>query len=279
MITSALRWFVADARRPQIAVLASLVVYGAWFRDFILAPLALPAAIGTALLVEGISFRFRRNGAVGRAPYPSAMISALSTILLFRSTETWAYAAVAGFAVLSKVLFRYRGRHFINPTNGAVLLGSVLFPGWIASGQWGHETVLIFVLAAGASLTLTRAGRLDTGLAFLGSVAGLQILRHYVVGVSWPAVLHLLQNGAFWLFALYMITDPKTTPQARWARFLHAFLVAALALGLTQFFYIRDGFLWALLILAPGVILLDHIQPVPPLPSYGGIHVQAAPSR
>jgi Na+-transporting NADH:ubiquinone oxidoreductase subunit NqrB len=256
-----LRVFLEDPRNLQIAVLALLTVYGALVLDFVLTPLAPVFAIGAALVVERALFRFR----VGRSdpsrtspPYKSALISALSSLLLYRSADPLAYAGVVAIALTSKVVLRFDGRHFVNPTNGGVLLGSLVLPGWIASGQWGHDTVLIFCLAAGSSLILFRAARIDSALAFLGGMLAFEVLRALVFGYRAEVVLHHFTSGALWLFALYMITDPKTTPMARSMRIVHALAVAVAAVSMAQFFYVRDAFLWSLLFLSPLVPLLDR---------------------
>ncbi|MCK6544539.1 RnfABCDGE type electron transport complex subunit D [Myxococcota bacterium] len=251
--------FLRDPRNPQLAVLAILLGYGALFLDFVLTPWALPVALVTALAAEGLSFRLRRADPTASPPYKSAIIAAFSSVLLFRSTEPWAYAAVAAFAIGSKVVFRARGRHFVNPTNGAVLFGSLVLPGWIASGQWGHDIVFVFVLASFATVTLTRAGRIDSAAAFLGGSLVGQLVRHFVLGYRWAEVGHHFTNGALWLFALSMITDPKTTPLARGARIAHALVVAALGTVLAQLFWVRDAFMWALLACAPLVPVLDAV--------------------
>lgn len=271
-----LRRLIADPRRAQIFVLASLLGYGTIFRGFVLDPWAVPLALVAAVLVERAIYAWRDPGRP-RPPYESAVISALSSLLLFRSTDAWASVTVASFAVASKALFQFEGRHFINPTNGAVVLGSLFLPGWITPGQWGHEVVFAFALMAGASLTLTRAGRLDTALAFLGSVLFFHALRHFVFGYRWATTLHLFESGSLWLFALYMITDPRTTPQDRRLRYLHAFMVAGTAIALAQFFYVRDSFLWALFLLAPLVPLADQLtigRTNPPKSADGGLDVR-----
>lgn len=256
---AAIAGFLRDPRNPQLLVLTILLAYGATTLDFLLTPWALPAALASAVVFEGLSFRFRRTDASASPPYKSAVIASFSSVLLFRSSEPWAYAAVAAIAIASKVLLRVRGRHFVNPTNVAVLLGSLVLPGWIASGQWGHDIVFVFVLASFATVTLTRAGRLDSAAAFVvGSLVG-QVLRHFVLGYRWAEVGHHFTNGALWLFALSMITDPKTTPVARWARVAHGLFVAALGTLLAQLFWVRDSFMWALLASAPLVPLLDAV--------------------
>lgn len=225
-----------------------------------LTPWAIPATFLTALLLEHLLFRFRRAPDRTRPPYESACISSLSMLLFFRSESAWAYAAVAGLAIGSKVLIRFRGRHFLNPTNVAVLVGTLLLPGWISSGQWGHDTAFIFALLAGSSLILIRAGTLDSAVAFVGGLLGAQIIRKLAFGFEWPVVAHQFENGALWLFALYMITDPRTTPQRRAYRITHGILVAFVATTLLQLWWVRDSYLWALLLVAPFVPLADALS-------------------
>ncbi len=64
-------------------------------------------------------------------------------------------------------------------------------------------------------------------IAFLASWVGLLFARAAWLGDPWAIPLHQLQSGAMLLFAFFMISDPKTTPDSRPGRLLFAFLVAA----------------------------------------------------
>lgn len=263
---------IRDPRPAQLCMLTALLTYGGLALDFVRSPVAVPLALVTAWMTETVLSEFDPPSpraparASSRARWakllvsgrrPSALISAVSALLLFRSEAAWPYAVVVAFAVASKRVFRFRGRHFVNPTNGAVVLGSLFLPGWIASGQWGHGLLLAFVLASGGLVVLTRAARLDTALAFLGGTATLLALRNLIIGYPWATLGHSFTSGTLWLFALYMMTDPKTTPRLRGARVVHGLWVALLAIALRQAFYVRDAFLWALFASAPLVPLLD----------------------
>src|SRR5262245_20878696 len=94
--------FLRDPRNLQITVLAALSLYGALVLAFVLTPLAPLVVIATALGIEKLTFRFRKADDRPAPAYKSAMISALSTLLLFRSTNALAYAAVIAIAVVSK---------------------------------------------------------------------------------------------------------------------------------------------------------------------------------
>ena len=62
----------------------------------------------------------------------------------------------------------------------------------------------------------------------------------------WSAILlaiplHQLQSGSLLIFAFFMISDPKTTPASRLARFFFALAVAALAHYLAFIMQIRPA--------------------------------------
>jgi Na+-translocating ferredoxin:NAD+ oxidoreductase RnfD subunit len=165
-------------------------------------------------------------------------------------------------AVASKYVIRWRGRHWLNPTNFAVLTGTLLLPGWLSSGQWGHLAILPLALGGLGILVLLRAGRLDSALTFLIWSSALECARILYYGYPHPIdiFIHRLNNGALWLFTFYMLTDPQTTPQTRWGRILHASLVALVSFYFAEWWYWKDTPLWALVFLAPTVPLLDWLR-------------------
>ena len=79
------------------------------------------------------------------------------------------------------------------------------------------------------------------------------------LGDPWAIPLHQLQNGAFLIFAFFMISDPKTTPDSRLGRVLFAAIVAAVA-GWVQFGLFRpNGLIWSLFFCVPLVPILDRL--------------------
>ncbi|MEW6297397.1 MAG: DUF2330 domain-containing protein [Thermodesulfobacteriota bacterium] len=253
-----------DTRVWQAAVLGGVLIFGVVSLDF-----PLSCTIITCTLLSGILSEYLLGAvfAASRTPRPlSALISALSVLLLFRSTAVWAYPLVAFIALASKYVIRFRGRHWLNPTNFGVLAGVLLLPGWISSGQWGHAAVLPLALGGLGTAVVFRAGRLDSALTFLGATALLELTRVAYYGYPFAVFPHRFHNGALWLFTFYMLTDPKTTPQQRSGRVCHALLVALLAFLLSEWWYWKDTFLWALLFTAPLVPLLDWLQDRAPHP-------------
>src|SRR5215510_13273659 len=132
-----------DARVWQAVVLGGVLVFGVSALDFPLSSAVIAYTLASGILSE--SFLGTLRSTVRRPQPLSAVISALSVLLLFRSSIPWTYPVVASIAIASKYLIRFRGRHWLNPTNFAVLIGTLLFPGWISSGQWGHSVIVPLV--------------------------------------------------------------------------------------------------------------------------------------
>ncbi len=249
-----------DARIWQVIILTGILLFGVHSLDFPLSPNVIVYTVVSGILSE---YFFSALPGIKREPRPlSATISSLSVLLLFRSSTLWAYPCVVILAVASKYFIRWRGQHWLNPTNFAVLVGTFLLPGWLSPGQWGHLAVLPLALGGFGILVLLRAGRLGSALTFLAITGGLECARIRYYGYPDPVDIFFnrFNSGALWLFTFYMLTDPQTTPQVRWGRMLHASLVALLGFYLAEWWYWKDTFLWALLFLAPTRPLLDWLH-------------------
>jgi len=173
---------------------------------------------------------------------------------------TAAFAAIAG-----KFLLRWNGKHIFNPTNfGLVVV--MLCAGervWVSPGQWGNVAFFGFLMACLGGLVVYRAARADVTLSFLGFYLTLVFGRSWWLGEPVAIPWHRLQNGALLLFAFFMISDPKTTPDSRPGRILFALLVAAGA-AFVQFKLFRtNGLLWSLAICSLVTPLLDRLLPGP----------------
>ncbi|HUU32901.1 MAG TPA: DUF2330 domain-containing protein, partial [Vicinamibacterales bacterium] len=252
--------FIADPRHGQIATLASLLVYGMAWLDFAVSVAQALVTIGVALAVQRAGDAW--IGAPGRAGAKSALISALSLCLLLR-TDVLAWAAAgAALAVGSKFLIRARGKHVFNPTNLA-LAGLLLTTpaAWVSPGQWGTGATFAFALASAGLAVTFRSARSDVTVAFIAAYAGLVAARSWHLGEPLTIPLHRLENGAFLLFSFFMISDPKTTPDARAGRVLYAVLVAFGAAYVHFGLFRPNGFLWALVLAAPLVPLIDRLFP------------------
>lgn len=287
-----------DARIYQILFLSSFLLLGIGTRDWTLRPGIVLTAIATCLttqwLAEWVKHKivhqaqmsslaansplcvsaepFQETSPSASATVPDGMsslfprfllsplITSLGLSLLLRTDHysTMMLAAIA--AISSKFLLRIHGKHLFNPANiGIVAAVTLTHNAWVSPGQWGEESwyALLFVSAGG--IVLQRVGRWDTTIAFLGSYAGLEAIRNLWLGWTWDVWLHRLMSGSLLLFALFMVTDPRTIPNARTARLVWAFAIAGLTFVLRNYFFISTAVFWALFALSPLTLILDAL--------------------
>src|SRR3989449_3652746 len=240
-VLPALRW---DPRLYQIATLSGLLGYGVFWLDLEVQTRAAVAIIVTALVTELACTRLTGRG---RFDPRSALISALSLCLLLRTGSLGLAMLTAAVAVASKFTLRVRDKHVFNPTNFA-LVAMMLATGnvWVSPGQWGSGLVFAFLLASAGGLVVNRAARADVTLAFLASWASLLVARSLWLGEPLAIPLHRLGNGALVLFAFFMISGPRTTPDSRAGRLLFAALVAPAALAVPFTPFLTHRLPWAL---------------------------------
>lgn len=247
-----------DPRCYQIAVLAVLLSYGIFALDF---GVRLSNAAG--ILAAALLTQFLASRAVGLERFDpwSALITSLSLTLLLR-TDSVALAIIAAvIAIGSKFVIRVRGKHVFNPANVAIVtLVLVSDSAWVSSGQWGNAAISAFALACLGFLVLTRARRAETTISFLAAFAALAAGRALWLGDPLSIPLHQLQNGALLLFAFFMISDPKTAPNTATGRIVYGVLVAVVAFVIRFVFYEPNGPIFALVLLAPLVPLIDAIS-------------------
>jgi Na+-transporting NADH:ubiquinone oxidoreductase subunit NqrB len=223
-----------DPRYFQVAALSILLVYGCTRLGFdinaLQIALTLATAVGVQLLFAGLT----------RVDKPfdirSALITGLSLCLLLRTNTVWYAGFAAAAAILSKFVFRLRGKHLFNPANFGLVILLLAGPQvtWSSAGQWGSTAVLTFFFVCLGLLVVRRARRADISLVFLAGYALLLFGRSAMLGEPWTIPWHRLQSGALLLFAFFMISDPRSTPNSWVGRMIFALLVV-LGTGLIQF--------------------------------------------
>ncbi len=253
---------MADPRLYQIGTLAALLVYGMGWLDFDITPVRAALILASALATQKVCDRLSGSRAPFASTSRSALISGLSLCLLLRSNAHALAFLAAIIAIASKFLIKVRGKHVFNPTDGAIVaLLLVTKQVWVSPGQWGTAAFFAFLMACAGSLVVTRAARADVSLAFIAAFSALVIGRSLYLAEPLALPLHRLESGAFLLFAFFMISDPKTTPDSRAARMLFAALVAATAWYVQFRLFRTNGLLWSLAIWSMAVPVLDRVFP------------------
>jgi Na+-transporting NADH:ubiquinone oxidoreductase subunit NqrB len=246
-----------DPRYYQIVVLATLLTIGIGVLDF---GIRWQNALVIMLMAQATQYMGTRLFRLPRFDPLSALITSLSLTLLLRTELIGLAAAAAVIAIGSKFLIRVRGKHVFNPANAALVTLMLLSDNaWVSSGQWGSAAIGAFGLACLGFLVLTRARRAETTIAFLCVYGALLLGRAVWLGDPMSIPLHQLQNGALLIFAFFMISDPKTTPNTPVGRTLFATLVAAIAFTIQFIFYQPNGPILALILSAPLVPLIDAL--------------------
>ncbi len=245
-----------DPRWFQLATLSALLATAILVYDTGASLAQLGVTLAAALAVQAATAPGRR------LDWRSPAITALSLTLLLRTHEPLAWAAAGGLGIASKRLFRVGGKHLCNPACFAIvalLLTTRIV--WVSPGQWGAWAWGAAALGCAAALVLSRARRLDTALAFLGAWGMLLAARCLALEDPWTIPLHQMQSGALLVFAFFMVTDPRSTPDSRAGRILFACSVAALAHLLMFRWQLREGMFYALIAAAPLTPLLDWAAP------------------
>ncbi len=244
-----------DPRYYQIAVLGTLLCCGVFALDI---GVRWQNAATIAVSALGMQLLFTRRLRLPHFDPLSPLITSLSLTLLLRTDTALLAACAAALAIGSKFLVRYRGKHVFNPANVAIVLTMLASDHvWVSSGQWGSTAISALALSCLGLLVLTRAKRAETTVAFLLVFAAMLFVRAAWLGDPLTIPLHQLQNGALLIFAFFMISDPKTTPDSAMGRALFATLVAGVAYVIQFVYYVPNGPILALIIVAPTVPLID----------------------
>lgn len=271
-----------DARDYQIIFLSLFLVLGIGTRDWTLRPELILTLILTCLLTqwlaESITFTWEKNqkcnyfeltdflllNPLKLHSLRSAIITALGLSLLLRA-DSYTTIIIAGFiSIVSKFIFKFRDKHFFNPANFGIISVLILTgDAWVSPGQWGEDWWYALLFAGAGGVVLKKVGRWDTTAAFLCFYALLEAIRNFALGWTWDVFLHRLESGSLLLFALFMLTDPRSIPNARIARLIWAGCIALLTFILRNQFSVSTAVFWALFALSPLTVILDYIWSAP----------------
>jgi Na+-transporting NADH:ubiquinone oxidoreductase subunit NqrB len=256
-----------DARSYQILFLSSFLLLGVGWKDWTLHLDVVVSAITACLIMQRIAIAYTEQSWPLSAEWTfwhpslrSALITGLSLSLLLRTDHWWVMGLAATAAILSKFFIQVDGKHLFNPANfGIIAAISLTHQAWVSPGQWGELGWWALLFLGAGGIVLQRVGRWDTSLVFLSTYAGLWLMRNIWLGWSWDVLQHRLMNGALLLFALFMITDPRSIPDHRWGRILWAMGVSGLTFWLQTAYFSQSALFWSLFCLSPMTVFLDKI--------------------
>ncbi len=237
-------------------ILISAVLVGAHLSFGILKSYeAIALAIGTSVATELVFGRLYW----GTWPHPaSAYTTGISVGILVRSPMLWPFALCSALSILSKYVLRVKGRHIWNPSNFGVCALFFLAPFAVAplNTQWGNNLWPMLVIWTIGLITIWRVKRAHITATYVVAFLVLAFVRSHFTGDSFLAEAAPITGPMYQLFALFMITDPKTTVSSKTGE-----VIVAVAVAIVEFF-LRLGEVvyapfYALFLVGPAALLIE----------------------
>ncbi len=284
---------IRDPRLHVAAVIISIHVLGQVALRFQVSVPQILAAILTCAVIEMV-LTFRQTRSI---VWPaSAMLTGSGVALILRvvgtplddhwTTYGWElFAIVAGLSLLTKYVIRYRGSHIFNPSNVGLVVAFVLLGNarvepldfWWA--PFSPAMILAYLIIVGGGLLITRRlHMLVLPIAFwlvLAAAVGVLSASGHCMTTNWSFTpvcgldfwQVIVTSPEVMVFALFMLTDPRTVPAGRVARAVFAALVAITATLLmapqSDEFATKVGLLASLTVWCAARPLVDRLFPEP----------------
>lgn len=257
-----------DIRDYQILYLSLFLILGIGTRDWTLKPSMIIVAIATSLATQWLLTLIINSCSTAddfkdfehKTNIRSPLITSLGISLLLRADYPTTMMFAAAIAIASKFVFKIGDKHFFNPANFGIISALVLTSdAWVSPGQWGEDWWYGMLFVGTGGMILHRVGRWDTTAAFLGFYALLEAVRNLWLNWTWDVYWHRLMSGSLLLFALFMVTDPRSIPNSRIGRVAWAACIALVTFILRNNFYLSTAVFWALFALAPLTVLFDTV--------------------
>lgn len=178
----------------------------------------------------------------------SAYLTALSIGLLIESNDLRIFITAPIWGVLSKYLIKYRGQHFFNPSNFAIVATLVLSHGLatVAPGsQWGADYRVSLAILAIGMMMMIRVNRLDLAVSWLVGYMFMAFVRMALGQGGVVFALGPMTGAEFALFTFSMLPDPKATPNTRKGRIGWGLSIAIMD-GLLRYYEVRFSMFYAL---------------------------------
>jgi hypothetical protein len=221
-----------DPRIPVALILATYVLLGMTVLGFNRSPLQVATTVAMAVGLDMLLHRLLRPGEPPLFPF-SAFITGLGlSILVNYAHGPWLAAVPAFFAIASKYVVTWNGRHVYNPALFGVVASLLLADGMISDSpayQWGGSYAIVAFITTLALFFVFRIQRVVLIVAFLlfyliGLGVRAWLTRWHMPMETW--ILGTLTSPAFYLFTFFMVTDPQTSPGTTRGQILLAFGIA-----------------------------------------------------
>jgi hypothetical protein len=216
---------------------------------------AIALAIGASVATELVMGRLYW----GQWPnIASGYTSGISVAILVRSPMLWPFALCSVMSIMSKYVLRVKGRHIWNPSNFGLCALFFLAPFAVAplNTQWGNNLWPMLIIWGIGLITIWRVKRAHITLTYIAAFLVLAFVRSYFTGDSFLAEAAPITGPMYQLFALFMITDPKTTVSSKTGEIVVTVIIAIVELFLRLGEVVYAPF-YALFIVGPIAMLID----------------------
>ncbi len=220
----------------------------------IIYPLLLPptipywmAAVG---IIVGVVFGKEVFGGTGKNIFNPAMVGRIFLAIAFPVEMTTEWKVPFLDAITSATpLISFKATANL-ASNWNLLIGNI--PGSVG------ETCKIAIILGGIFLVITKVANWRIPVSYLGTVAVLSLVFNRIWPSSFAPPIFQLLSGGLLFGAVFMATDPVTSPFTRAGRWIYGILLGILTLSIRGFSGYVEGVMFALIfmnILAP---LLDQ---------------------
>lgn len=216
---------------------------------------AIALAIGASVVAELVLARLYW----GDWPHlASAYTTGISVGILVRSPMLWPFALCSVLSILSKYVLRVKGRHLWNPSNFGLCAVFFIAPFAVAplNTQWGNTLWPMLVIWAVGLYTIWKVKRFHITGTYIVAFVVLSLVRSWITGDAFLAEVAPITGPMYQLFALFMITDPKTTVSSKKGEIGVTILVAIVELFLRLGEVVYAPF-YALFLVGPPAMLVD----------------------
>ena len=216
---------------------------------------AIALAIGASLATELVLGRLYW----GKWPHlASAYTSGISVGILVRSPMLWPFALCSVLSIMSKYVLRVKGRHIWNPSNFGLCALFFVAPFAVAplNTQWGNTLWPMIVIWIIGLYTIWKVKRFHITGTYIAAFVALAGVRSWITGDAFLAEVAPITGPMYQLFALFMITDPKTTVSSKSGEMVVAVLVAVVELFLRLGEVVYAPF-YALFLVGPVAMLVE----------------------
>jgi len=221
----------------------------------IIYPLILPptipfwmAAVG---IVVGVVFGKEVFGGTGKNIFNPAMVGRLFLAMAFpvEMTMKWKVPFIDGITSATP-LINFKGTAEL-ASNWNLLIGNI--PGSVG------ETCKIAIILGGLFLVITKVANWRIPLSYLGTVAILSLAFNKIWPQSFAPPLFQLLSGGLLFGAIFMATDPVTSPFTQGGRWIFGILLGVLTLCIRGFSGYVEGVMFAIIFMNIFAPLLDQL--------------------